>query len=516
MKEHDSTEQGRDGLSVAVEVPERKPADLSLAPDTVEGWNALYIDGKWVPAGDRDTYPMTDPASEEQIGKTPIGTEGDVEAAYEAAEHAHEEWAQRTPDERATVIADAWQVLDSYRDELMHLFIIECGGVPLKGGFELDLVEKTMRTSQGLAMQMAGKHKSSLVQHKETQVRRNPVGVVGAITPWNFPFHLSMRVVAPALATGNAVVLKPAEDTPLLGGLVIAKAFEEAGLPDGLLNVVTGTGLPTGEAVATSSTPRVISFTGSSEVGREVGKQAVENFAYPSLELGGNNAHIVTENADLDWAIDAGVFGSFTHQGQECISINRHIVHESHYDEYVERLAERAEQLPVGDPKAEDTVVGPVINGQQRNQIVSFIEETVEQGATIEAGGSYDGQFVEPTVISGVDNSMPTACNEHFGPVAPVVSVSSTQEAIEIANETEYGLSGSVHSQDLSEAKRIAEQLETGMVHINDQPLNDHAHTAFGGTGASGIGRFNGEAVLEALTETKWISIQREPRDYPY
>lgn len=501
-------------LTVTPRLPNRTADELSIAPD--DGWNALYIDGKWVQAGPRETIAVKDPASRSEIGRVPRGTAEDVDDAYGAAEQAQHDWAARTPHDRAALLNDARDVLLSWEDDLLYLFGAECGGTTLKGGFEMELVEKMMRVSEGLAFDMSGEHKSSLVENKETQVRRNPVGVVGAITPWNFPLHLSMRVVAPALATGNAVVLKPAEQTPYLGGLVIARAFEEAGLPAGLLNVVPGDGEQTGDAVATHPTPRVMSFTGSSEVGRQVGARAVEQFTQPDLELGGNNAHIVTANADLDWAVDAGVFGSFTHQGQECISINRHIVHESHYDEYVDRLSSRAARLPVGDPREPETVVGPVINEQQRDKIVSYIERTVDNGATVAHGGDHDGLFVQPTVLSDVTNDMPAACNEHFGPVAPVIPYDDEADAIAIANDTEYGLSGSVHSTDLGQAKRIAEALETGMVHINDQPLNDHAHTAFGGVGASGMGRYNGEAVLRQFTETKWISIQREPREYPY
>ncbi len=501
-------------LTVTPESPDTTADELSIAP--ADGWNALYVDGEWIPAGSRETIAVEDPAARTEIGRIPVGTAADVDDAYAAAERAQTEWAKRTPHDRAALINDAREILLSWEEDLLYLFAAECGGTPLKGGFEMELVEKMMRVSEGLAFEMNGEHKSSLVENKETQVRRNPAGVVGAITPWNFPLHLSMRVVAPALATGNAVVLKPAEQTPYLGGLVIARAFEEAGLPAGLLNVVTGDGEQTGDAVATHPTPRVMSFTGSSEVGRTVGARAVEQFTQPDLELGGNNAHVVTANADLDWAVDAGVFGSFTHQGQECISINRHIVHESLYDEYVDQLSSRAEQLPVGDPRDPDTVVGPVINEQQRDQIVSYVEQSVADGATLECGGGHDGLFVEPTVLSRVGNDMPTACNEHFGPIAPVIAYEDESEAVAIANDTEYGLSGSVHSTDLSQAKRIAEALETGMVHINDQPLNDHAHTAFGGVGASGMGRYNGEAVLRQFTETKWISIQREPREYPY
>ncbi|RBI60156.1 aldehyde dehydrogenase [halophilic archaeon] len=501
-------------LTVDVPAYDKDIDAFDLAP--AGGWNALFVDGEWVSAGDRDTIDIVNPATQDSIGAVPAGTEAGVDEAYAAAEAAQSEWAARPPQARAEIVENARHLLDDYHDELIELFAVECGGIRLKGEIELDLVRNMMRMSEGLPFQLNGGHKAATIPGKESLIRREPLGVVGAITPWNFPLHLSMRVVAPALALGNAVVLKPAEETSLLGGLVFARLFEEAGLPDGLLNVVTGHGAEVGDYMSRHSTPGLISFTGSTEVGRQVGQNAVGQFTYPSLELGGNNAHIVTDDADLDRAVDGGVFGSFTHQGQECISINRHLVHESLYDEYVDRLAARAEELPVGDPSAEETIVGPVIKPEQRDKIVDFIEDSLAAGATLEAGGGHDGLFVEPTVLSDATNDMPAACNEHFGPVAPVIPFETDEEAVAMANDTEHGLSGSVHSTDLQRAKDIAEALDTGMVHINDQSLNDEAHTPFGGVNASGLGRYNGEWIMDELTQTKWISIQREPRDYPY
>lgn len=501
-------------LSVPADAPDRGADELAIAPPT--GWNAQYIDGKWVQAESRDTIAVKNPSSGSEIGRIPIGTASDVDAAYAAATRAQADWETTTAYERADIVNEAREILTSWTDELGYLFPAESGSVTTKARSELGGVEAIMQVSESLPFQMSGGQKSSPVPGKETEVQQNPVGVVGVITPWNYPLYLSMRVVAPAIATGNAVVLKPDEHTPYLGGHVIARAFEEADLPAGLLNVVTGDGRQTGDAVVTHETPRVISFTGSSEVGRTVGARAVEEFAYPELELGGNNAHIVTENADLERAVNGGVFGSFTHQGQICISINRHIVHKSVYDEYVTRLSDRAAALPIGDPHAEDTVVGPVINKQQRNKIIDFVDRSQQRGATIETGGDYDGLFVEPTVLSDVDQDMPIACNEHFGPVAPVIAYEDEADALAIANDTRYGLSGSVHSTDRAQARHIAERLETGMVHINDQPNNNDPNTPFGGVGASGLGRFNGDALLDWLTETKWISFQNEPREYPY
>ncbi|THE63074.1 aldehyde dehydrogenase family protein [Salinadaptatus halalkaliphilus] len=487
---------------------------LEIAPET--GWNNLYLDGEWVSAGDRESIDIENPATRTTMATVPSATVEDIDEAYAIAETAQDAWAERPPQERAGIVTEACQRLGAYAEDLATLFALECGGVQLKADFETQLAQGTMEVGAGLAMRDGGRRKESVTPGKENLLVREPAGVVGVITPWNFPLYLSSRVVAPAIALGNSVVLKPDEHTPITGGLVLATVFEEAGLPDGVLNVVPGYGHEIGDHFSGHPTPSVMSFTGSSEVGRGVGQRAVGSYTEPALELGGNNAHIVLEDADLERAIDAGAFGSFTHQGQECISINRHLVHESLYDKYVAGLADRAEQLPIGDPREEGALVGPVINESQRDKIVGFVDETIAQGATLEAGGDHDGLFVEPTVLSDVTGEMPVACNEHFGPVAPVIPFATDEEAIRIANDTEYGLSGSVHSTDVSRARDVADALETGMVHINDQPLNDEPHVAFGGVGASGMGRYNDEWILETLTTVKWISVQREPREYPY
>jgi len=502
---------------VAVEtasVEEPDIDELDIAPD--DGWNALYVDGEWEPAGDRNVIEVENPATRTTLTTVPSATENDVDDAYEVAAAAQEAWADRPPQERAGIVNRVVGLIDEYADDLATLFAVECGGVGLKAGFETELAQGTIEVGAGLAMRRTGRHQESVTPGKENVVVREPAGVVGVITPWNFPLYLTSRVVAPAIALGNSVVLKPDENTPITGGLALAALFEEAGLPDGVFNVVPGYGHTIGDHFSGHPVPSVMSFTGSSEVGRGVGQRAIGEYTEPALELGGNNAHIVLSDADLERAVDAGAFGSFTHQGQECISINRHLVHESLYDDYVAGLADRAEQLPIGDPLEAGNIVGPVINESQRDKIVGFVEESVAQGATVEAGGDHDGLFVEPTVLSGVTNDMPTACNEHFGPVAPVIPFGSDAEAVELANDTEYGLSGSVHSSDVSRARDVADELETGMVHINDQPLNDEPHVPFGGVGASGIGRYNDEQILETLTELKWISVQREPREYPY
>ncbi len=412
--------------------------------------------------------------------------------------------------------------LQDHREEIVDLLAHEAGGSQLMGETSVHLATDQASEAATLPRRLKGEQSASNIPGKENIVERVPKGVVTVISPWNFPLNLSMRAVAPAIAAGNAVVLKPASNTPISGGLLLAKLFEAAGLPDGVLNVVTGRGSEIGDRVAGHPESDVVAFTGSTPVGRQVAATAGENLAIAAMELGGNNAHIVTADADVEQAVDAAVFGSFVHQGQVCISINRHLVHEDVYDEYVEALTERAESLPVGSAHDPDTVVGPIIDESQRDEMLEYVDETLEQGATLETGGETvpvegveDSLVVAPTVISDTTNDMAAACNEHFGPIAPVIPFSDIDEAVALHNAVDYGLSGSVHAGDVGTGKQIADRLETGMVHVNDQPINDEAHVPFSGTGASGMGGYNAMEILREVTETKWISLQHEPREYP-
>jgi aldehyde dehydrogenase (NAD+) len=503
--------------------------DLPLEPEA--GWESLYLAGEWTDsagrspassrtqsddAGERDAIADENPFTREEIATIPAGTEDDVDRAYEAAAEAQKEWSQQPPQARAGVINAAIEFVGDHREEIAELLAVESGSTRVKSEAELGTARGMMQQAASYPFRMDGQHMDSITPGKENVAERVPVGVVGVISPWNFPLHLSMRAVAPAIAAGNAVVLKPASNTPITGGLLLARIFEEAGVPEGVLSVVPGRGSEIGDAVAGHEIPRVLAFTGSTEIGQRVAEKAAGNCALPALELGGNNVHVVTDEADLERAVDGGVFGSFLHQGQICISTNRHLVHESIYDDYVDALADRAASLPTGDPTDGDTVIGPIIDESQRDQILAYVEDSVDEGATLETGGDADGLVVEPTVLSDADNDMAAACNEHFGPVAPVIPYSSDDEAIELANDTIHGLSGSVHSEDMAQARRIADGIETGMIHINDQPINDEPHVPFGGMKQSGIGRYNGEQILDELTTTKWISVQHEPREYPF
>lgn len=478
-------------------------------------WNVVYIDGEWVSPDDAGTIPVENPHSRETLLEVPAVTTDTVDEAFDVAEQAQKEWANTLAAERVGVLNEVLELLHQYEDDIAQLITQETGGVPAKAGVEIHIAEGVLQDSFSMPARSNGVHDESIFPGRENIVQREPVGVVAGITPWNFPLNLTMRVIAPAIALGNSVVLKPDPQTPVIGGLLHARLFDEAGLPDGVLNVVTGQDEEIGDHISGHPTPNVMAFTGSTEIGRRVASRAAEQLTLPAMELGGNNPYIVLEDADLDLAVDAAVFGSFVHAGQVCISINRHLVHESLYDEYVQRLTERAESLPVGS-LPDQTVVGPLINERQRDRVLQFIEDTVAAGATLETGGGHDELVVEPTVLSSVTNDMELACNEHFGPVAPVIPFSSDDEAVELANDTDMGLSAGIVSQDRGRARDMAERIEAGMVHINDQPINDEPHIPFGGVKASGMGRYNGDAIMRRFTETRWISIQHERRQYPF
>ena len=494
------------------QIPAERAEDLSIDGD----WEGLFINGEWRAPADREREAVLNPATGEELATVVKGTREDVDEAYDAAEAAQKEWANTSPKERAKVVRKVASLAEDHPDEIREIIAAETGGARPKQDIEYGGTVTFVYDAAQFAFRVSGKHNQSKIPGKENVIKREPAGVVGVITPWNVPLKLSIRVVAPAIALGNAVVLKPAMETPIAGGLLIARLFEKAGLPPGVLNVVTGDGSVVGDRLSAHPASNVVAFTGSTHVGKLVAQNAIDHFALPALELGGNNAHVVLEDADVDRAVDAGTFGSFWHQGQVCISINRHLVHESIYDEYAEKLTKRAKSLKIGDPRDDENDFGPIINEEQRDEIVEYIERTVEEGATLETGGDYDDLFLEPTVLTNVTNDMAAACNEHFGPVAPIIPFSTDDEAVELANDTEYGLAGSVHSTDVQRAQLVADRIDAGMIHINDQTVNAEPAAPFGGMKSSGIGRYNSDWIINELTESKWTSIQRQPREYHF
>lgn len=485
------------------------------APDRYEDLDLLPLAGEWRRGRSGDTRVDVDPWSGETLLEIALANRDDLDAAYTTAVEAQRDWAAEPPAARAKVMRAAAGVMERRKQEIVDWLVRESGGTVAKAQLEWDLVRSVMWEASSMPHHVEGTLLESDVPGKETRVYRRPVGVVAVISPWNFPLQLSNRSVAPALAVGNAVVLKPASDTPVTGGLLLARIFQEAGLPDGLLSVVIGSGSEIGDAIVEHPVPRVVSFTGSTGVGEGIAKKArIKKLA---LELGGNGPFVVLDDADVDQAVDAAVFGSFFHQGQICMIANRLIVDAKIHDRVVEKLVARVERLRIGDPSDPETQLGPLINRSQLDGVLDKISRACQDGADQVAGGDPfgpSGLALPPHILLG-GNEVTTAREEVFGPVITVIRAEDESDALRIANDTEYGLSSAVFTQDLDRGVSFAMRIEAGMTHVNDSPVNDDANTAFGGEKASGIGRFGGKWAIDEFTTDHWISVQRQPREFP-
>lgn len=475
-----------------------------------------YVDGEWRPG--RGSWDIIDlnPYTGEKLASITVASVEEIDEAYRAAERHQSDWAATNPYRRRTVFERAVRIVEEREQELTDAIVAELGGTRLKAAFELHLAKEFLREAVHLALSPEGRIVPSPVDGKENRVYRLPVGVVGVISPFNFPFLLSLKSVAPALALGNAVVLKPHQDTPVCGGTLVAKVLEEAGLPPGLLNVVITDIAEIGDAMLEHPVPGVISFTGSDAVGRHVATVAASHFKRSVLELGGNSALIVLDDADVDYAVDAAVFSRFVHQGQVCMAANRIIVDRSVAAEFTEKFTAKAASLPAGDPADPDTLIGPLINDSQAGNVSAVVEEAVAQGATALLRGTREGNVVTPSVLTDVPADAPLLRNEVFGPVAVIIPVDGDEEALRVANDTPYGLSGAVHTADVERGVALARRVETGMIHVNDSTVADEPIVPFGGQKHSGVGRLNGDQMVEAFTTTKWISVQHGRSPFPF
>jgi len=476
-------------------------------------WDGKIYVGGWRDGG--STYVVVEPATGETLGSLGQASPDDVLRAAQEASAAQKSWAAVNPLERAAVLRRAGDLWRAHAEELAGWIVREAGSIPPKAQLEIDSAAEICFESAALATHPRGEVLAS-AEPRWSFARRVPAGVVSVIAPFNFPLILSIRSVAPALALGNAVLLKPDPRTAVCGGVSLIRIFEEAGLPSGVLSLLPG-GADIGQAVVTAPEVRVISFTGSTEAGRAVGALGAQHLKRTHLELGGNNALIVLPGADLDKAVSAGAFGSFMHQGQICMTTGRHLVHESLHDAYVQALAEKASHLPVGNPASEQVALGPIIDSKQLARVDGLVQETVRAGATLASGGTFEGLFYRPTVLGQVSTDMPAYAQEVFGPVAPVVPFSTVEEAVSLASSTEYGLSLGILG-EVGTAMEIADAVPSGIIHINEQTVSDEPMIPFGGVGASGNGsRVGGPtANIEAFTETQWLTVRSTIAPYPF
>ncbi|WP_028227908.1 benzaldehyde dehydrogenase [Paraburkholderia ferrariae] len=475
-------------------------------------WHGALFTGRWTPA-DR-TADVIEPATGQTLGCVGMASPEQIGAAAAAAAQSQREWAAAPYGQRAQVLREAARLAEQYADEIIYWLIRESGSTRLKAGFEASVNTKALHEAATLPSRSQGEVLPSS-PGRLSLARRRPLGVVGVISPFNFPLYLAMRAVAPALALGNAVILKPDPRTAVCGGFVIARLFELAGLPAGVLQVLPGDGAA-GAALTTDPNVAMIQFTGSTGAGRKVGEAASRHLKKVSLELGGKNSLIVLDDADLDLAIANTAWGVYLHQGQICMSSGRVLVQRGIYEQFLAKLTAKARSLEVGNPANENVAIGPLINAAQRDHAARVVDQARAAGATVETGGGYRDLFFEPTVLSHVGPDNPAFHEEIFGPVAVVVPFDTDEDAIRLANDTEYGLSMAIISSNVGRALRLGERLRTGLLHINDQTVNDEVINPFGGVGASGNGSsIGGPANWEEFTQWQWLTVKGEAPAYP-
>ncbi|MGZ4590792.1 MAG: benzaldehyde dehydrogenase [Actinomycetes bacterium] len=477
-------------------------------------WQGKIYSQGWVD-GSGDPYPVVSPSTGEQLASMGMATAADVSRAAALAAEAQREWAALPYNERAAVLRRAGDLWHANAEEITGWLMRETGAIGPFGGFQIMTSAEECYEAAALASAPYGQLLRSSMP-RLSMSRRVPAGVVGVIAPFNVPTILSIRAVAPALALGNAVLLKPDPRTAVSGGALVAEILAQAGLPDGLLHVLPG-GAQVGEALIIEPAVRVIAFTGSTRAGRTVAALAAQHLKRVHLELGGNSALLVLDDVDVEAASSVGAWGSFAHQGQVCMAAGRHLVQSPIADDYVSALAARADKLPVGDPTTGQVALGPVIDAGQRDRIHGMVTQTVQAGARLAAGGTYEDLYYRPTVLADVPTTAPAYTDEVFGPVAPVVRFDSIDDVVKLANDTPYGLSLGILTRDVMRGLEIAERIPSGLVHINDQTINDEANVPFGGVKDSGTGSRQGgpQANLDAFTDTQWVTVRGTLPQYP-
>ena len=477
----------------------------------------LYINGSWIDATGGAKFDVMNPATGDVYRQVADASRADARNAIEAAQQAFPAWSGMNHAQRARILHKCGDILEARAKDLQEALIDEGGSWVGKSMFETGYASGVFRAAAAAAYQVNGEILPS--EHgKVSLVMRVPLGVVSVISPWNFPMILSSRGFAPALAVGNCVVLKPSEETPTAGGLLFAEILEEAGVPPGVFNVVTCSRdhvADVGDELLSHPAVHGISFTGSTAVGSKIAARAGELLKKCCVELGGKDALIVLDDADIEHAVNAATFGSFMHQGQICMSVERIIVADKIADEFTDKLVANTKKLKVGDPRQMANCIGPVINKTQLDKIRAQVDEAVAAGASILCGGKNDGLFFEPTVLGNVSRDMRIFREDTFGPVAPILRAGSDDEAVVIANDSDYGLSAGIMTRNEERGLKIAQRLRTGMAHINDSSINDEPHVPFGGVGASGLGRHGGKPGIDTFTELRWITLERGGRHYP-
>ena len=477
----------------------------------------LLIGGKDQPASSGASFDRISPLTGEVVTRSAAATLQDADAAVTAARVAFPTWADLAPTERRRRLLRAADVMESRAPDFIKLGPLETGAKPEWYGFNVMLAAGMLREAASMTTQITGDVIPSDVPGNVATAVRQPCGVVLGIAPWNAPVILGTRAVAMPLACGNTVVLKGSEMCPGVHRL-IGTVLHEAGLGDGVLNVILNAPQDAPaivERLVAHPAVRRVNFTGSTKVGRIVGQLAAKHFKPALLELGGKAPMIVLDDADLDDAVNAAAFGSFFNQGQICMSTERIIVDQPVADSFVEKLAAKAASLVAGDPRNGNSPLGSLVSCEAAERVKDLLQDAVNKGAKIVAGGEVEGAIMQPAVVDNVTEQMRLYAEESFGPVVAVLRVDSTEEAVTVANDSPYGLSAAVFGRDIARALSVAQRIDSCICHINGPTVHDEAQMPFGGVKASGYGRFGGKAAINEFTELRWITVQTTPRHYP-
>jgi acyl-CoA reductase-like NAD-dependent aldehyde dehydrogenase len=477
----------------------------------------LLIGGQWRDASSGRTHEKANPFTGQSAGTAAAAGREDARAAVEAAQAAFPEWSATPPQQRAEILRKAADILMQRQEEIAGIVTDETGATFGWGMFNVELGAGMFAFNAEQAHALSEEEIPSQIPGKNAKAVRQPVGVVVGIAPWNAPVILSIRAVAAPLAYGNTVVLKASEECPRTHASIV-QALVDAGIPDGVVNLIANAPEDAADVVdelIAHPAVRRVNFTGSTKVGRIIAENAARHLKRVLLELGGKAPMVVLKDADLDQAVAAANFGAFFHQGQICMSTERVVIDDAIAEEFAKRLGDRAGAMKVGDPRDPETQIGPVITKGALERISELVEDAKQKGAKVITGGEADGPCYEPTVLYGVTPDMRIYGEESFGPVVTIIPADGVEDAIETANDTEYGLSSAVFSGDVESGLEVARRLETGMCHVNDTTVHDEPQMPFGGVKDSGWGRFGGDAALEEFTELRWITVQDTPREYP-
>jgi vanillin dehydrogenase len=477
----------------------------------------LLIGGSWTGASGERTFETTDPWTGETASSAAAAGRDEARAACDAAGEAFRQWSQTPPSMRRELLQRAADLMTERAPEIAGIVTQETGGTLGWGMFNCKLAAGMLGEAAAQTSAVTGEVIPSDVPGLTAIGLRQPAGVVLGIVPWNAPVILATRAVASPLAFGNTVVLKASEICPRTHGEVV-RVLADAGLPHGVVNLITheaGAAAEVADELIAHPAVRRINFTGSTRVGRRVAESAARHLKRVLLELGGKAPLVVLRDADLDEAVAAAKFGAFFHQGQICMATERIVVERPVAESFVERLGERAAALSVGDPREPETQLGPMVNRSALERVAGLVDDAVQRGAQVVTGGEAEGPCYRPTVLTGVTPEMRIYHEESFGPVVGVVSVDTPEEAVRIANDTEYGLAAAVFGGHVSTALELARQIESGICHVNGSTVHDEPQMPFGGVKASGWGRFGGKAAIEEFTELRWITLQEGSRPYP-